>query len=154
MAVTGHADGSISGGLECFALEGGSGDQGGSRIAFFGDALLFSLQQVEWHGTGVVGVQQLGAFVIELAEAGLLAFGLGGCRILLATELSQDGRSRIVESLGCQLDDSVVLLNAALDPLERPVREHAGGALLVPAHAEVVRVTLAGLAPGVRDTQP
>ena len=30
-----------------------------------GDALLLDLQQIEWDGTGVVGVQQLGSFVIE-----------------------------------------------------------------------------------------
>ncbi|WGP07802.1 hypothetical protein QFE97_08555 [Bacillus subtilis] len=55
-----------------------------------GDAVLFGFEQVEWHGAGVVGLEQFGPFVVEAVAFGdlCLAFGLGGCEQLV--ELAGD----------------------------------------------------------------
>ncbi|MDW3218643.1 MAG: hypothetical protein R8F63_08500 [Acidimicrobiales bacterium] len=83
------------------------------------DALLFLLHEFEWHGFGVVGLEQLGLLVEQLGFPAfldvLLLFGCG----LLQEHLVEDEVTKLVEQIGRRLNCLVVVLYLLLDGLDQ-----------------------------------
>jgi hypothetical protein len=117
------------------------------------DPFLLGLQEIQRHGSGVVGVKQLGPLVIERSQpfglAPLFGFSVG----LPLGEFTDHCVRGLSQAFGSELHLPVVVLDLLLHQCERPVLKHAGGPLLMPTDAEVVHVVLAGLGATVGDAQ-
>ncbi|MEZ5229210.1 MAG: hypothetical protein R2710_21840 [Acidimicrobiales bacterium] len=113
------------------------------------DALLLLLHQVEWHGVGVVGLQQLGLLVEQLGLSALLDVALPLCRGLLEEHFVEDQVMKLGEHFGGGLNRLVVVLDLSLDGVDQDSTLRAFGALLLAPEADEIRVDLASPSPVV-----
>ena len=101
----------------------------GDRVQAGADAVLFALEQVEWDGIGVVGLDELEAFGFELVALG----GQHGAFIVAGGfELGEHLMQDLADVLGFLIGEpvgAVVAFDAVLDPLGEDRR--AGAAVLL-----------------------
>nr|WP_295688671.1 hypothetical protein [uncultured Brevibacterium sp.] len=119
-----------------------------------GDATLLGAEQVEGHGSGVVGLHELGALIAER-----VAFDLVRLALLLGdgvepVELAGDQLTERGHDVFGYLHLSVVVLDGGFDVGHEHGLALAVGALRVPAGAHEVRVDDPAAAPGVGQRQP
>src|SRR5699024_269882 len=119
-----------------------------------GDAVLFGLEQVQWHGSSVVGLEQFGALVVEAVAFGdlCLAFGLGGGEE--PVELAGDQLAQRGDDVGGYLHAAVVVLDRGLHVGHEHGLAVAVGALGVSAGADEVGVDHSAAAASVGENQP
>lgn len=81
--------------------------------------VLFGLEEAEGDGAGVVGLEQLGAFVVELGEPCLLlAAGQLGVGQAAAEAVADVGAERVDAVVG-EPDGGVVVGDLGFDPVDR-----------------------------------
>src|SRR5699024_7294133 len=128
-------------------------DPGVEESDLSGDAVLFGLEQVQRYGSGVVGLEQLGALVVEAVafEDRCFAFGVGGGAA--SVELAGDQLTYRCDEVGGYLHAAVVVLDWGLHVGHEHGLAVAVGAIGVSAGADEVGVDHSAAAAGVGQDQ-
>nr|WP_263623478.1 hypothetical protein [Rhodococcus ruber] len=105
-----------------------------------GDAVLFLFEEVEWDGSGVVGVEQAAAFVAELVTLNGEGVSFGFVRGVQVIELAHEHLPQRGDDVLGNLHTPVVVLHLPFDVLDRHRLPRTVRALGVPAGADEVRV--------------
>ncbi len=119
-----------------------------------GDACLLGLEQVDGHGSGVVGLQQLGPFLGEVVVFCLVGVALSAGDIVELVELVADGLAQGLRDALGYLDGAVVVLDRSLDVGHEHGTALAVSALGVTTRADEVGVDHVLAATGVGQHQP
>ncbi|MCQ9368140.1 hypothetical protein NQ036_07780 [Brevibacterium sp. 91QC2O2] len=152
VACQGKAVVQVGAGL--FVLDGAGFDAGVEEPDLSGDAVLLRLEQVDGHGSGVVGLQELVALVMQPVAFGDLALALALRGGVEPVELGVDELAQRLDDVGGDLHAAVVVFDGGFDVGHVHGLTVAGGALLVPAGADEVRVDHPTAALGVGEDQP
>nr|WP_309104992.1 hypothetical protein [Microbacterium sp.] len=119
-----------------------------------GDAVLFLFEQIQWHGSGVVGVQQAAPFLAELVALRSEGVSFGLARCVEVIELAGEHVPQRGDDVLGNLHALVVVLDLLLNVVDRHGLAGAGRPLGVPAGAHEVRVDVAVAVLGVGHHEP